>query len=78
MCVAGLVMPDEALEFLACIVTGVVLVHRARAIRYRQHNREAVGGFFSQIGNLYMVHHLWGTFKCHFHAELLYKLILFL
>uniref|UniRef100_A0A8C9YXV3 Nipsnap homolog 2 n=1 Tax=Sander lucioperca TaxID=283035 RepID=A0A8C9YXV3_SANLU len=37
----------------------VVLVCRARAIRYRQHNREAVGGFFSQIGNLYMVHHLW-------------------
>uniref|UniRef100_A0A8B9K0M7 Nipsnap homolog 2 n=1 Tax=Astyanax mexicanus TaxID=7994 RepID=A0A8B9K0M7_ASTMX len=31
----------------------------ARAIRYRQHNREAVGGFFSQIGSLYMVHHLW-------------------
>uniref|UniRef100_A0AAR2L893 NIPSNAP domain-containing protein n=1 Tax=Pygocentrus nattereri TaxID=42514 RepID=A0AAR2L893_PYGNA len=31
----------------------------ARAIRYRQHNREAVGGFFSQIGKLYMVHHLW-------------------
>uniref|UniRef100_A0A8D3CRH2 Nipsnap homolog 2 n=1 Tax=Scophthalmus maximus TaxID=52904 RepID=A0A8D3CRH2_SCOMX len=31
----------------------------ARAIGYRQHNREAVGGFFSQIGNLYMVHHLW-------------------
>uniref|UniRef100_A0A6D2XIJ7 Nipsnap homolog 2 n=1 Tax=Takifugu rubripes TaxID=31033 RepID=A0A6D2XIJ7_TAKRU len=34
-------------------------VCRARAIGYRQHNREAVGGFFSQIGNLYMVHHLW-------------------
>ncbi|XP_016334381.1 protein NipSnap homolog 2-like [Sinocyclocheilus anshuiensis] len=32
----------------------------ARAISYRQHNREAVGGFFSQIGDLYMVHHLWG------------------
>uniref|UniRef100_A0A673HA29 Nipsnap homolog 2 n=1 Tax=Sinocyclocheilus rhinocerous TaxID=307959 RepID=A0A673HA29_9TELE len=31
----------------------------ARAISYRQHNREAVGGFFSQIGDLYMVHHLW-------------------
>uniref|UniRef100_A0A671QJT6 Protein NipSnap homolog 2-like n=1 Tax=Sinocyclocheilus anshuiensis TaxID=1608454 RepID=A0A671QJT6_9TELE len=29
------------------------------AISYRQHNREAVGGFFSQIGDLYMVHHLW-------------------
>uniref|UniRef100_W5M983 Nipsnap homolog 2 n=2 Tax=Lepisosteus oculatus TaxID=7918 RepID=W5M983_LEPOC len=31
----------------------------ARAIGYRQKNEEAVGGFFSQIGNLYMVHHLW-------------------
>ncbi|PWA20329.1 hypothetical protein CCH79_00003795 [Gambusia affinis] len=31
----------------------------ARAIRYRQRNSEAVGGFFSQIGDLYMVHHLW-------------------
>lgn len=31
----------------------------ARAIGYRQHNSEAVGGFFSQIGSLYMVHHLW-------------------
>uniref|UniRef100_A0A672ZHX9 NIPSNAP domain-containing protein n=1 Tax=Sphaeramia orbicularis TaxID=375764 RepID=A0A672ZHX9_9TELE len=31
----------------------------ARAIGFRQHDREAVGGFFSQIGNLYMVHHLW-------------------
>ncbi|KAM5257929.1 protein NipSnap homolog 2 isoform 2-T2 [Hipposideros larvatus] len=31
----------------------------ARAIRFRQDNNEAVGGFFSQIGQLYMVHHLW-------------------
>ncbi|GAA6073595.1 protein NipSnap homolog 2-like, partial [Tachysurus ichikawai] len=31
----------------------------ARAIELRQQNNEAVGGFFSQIGNLYMVHHLW-------------------
>jgi len=31
----------------------------ARAINFRQHNHEACGGFFSQIGNLYMVHHLW-------------------
>uniref|UniRef100_A0A7N4PRR1 Nipsnap homolog 2 n=1 Tax=Sarcophilus harrisii TaxID=9305 RepID=A0A7N4PRR1_SARHA len=31
----------------------------ARAIRFRQDNEEAVGGFFSQIGQLYMVHHLW-------------------
>lgn len=33
---------------------------RARAIRFRQDSNEAVGGFFSQIGQLYMVHHLWG------------------
>ncbi|XP_019662051.1 protein NipSnap homolog 2 isoform X3 [Ailuropoda melanoleuca] len=32
----------------------------ARAIRFRQDGSEAVGGFFSQIGQLYMVHHLWG------------------
>uniref|UniRef100_A0A673XW33 NIPSNAP domain-containing protein n=1 Tax=Salmo trutta TaxID=8032 RepID=A0A673XW33_SALTR len=31
----------------------------ARAIEFRQQNSEAVGGFFSQIGSLYMVHHLW-------------------
>ncbi|XP_029801572.1 protein NipSnap homolog 2 [Suricata suricatta] len=33
----------------------------ARAIRFRQDGNEAVGGFFSQIGQLYMVHHLWGS-----------------
>lgn len=32
---------------------------RARAINIRQENHEAVGGFFSQIGSLYTVHHLW-------------------
>ncbi|XP_069475376.1 protein NipSnap homolog 1 [Ambystoma mexicanum] len=31
----------------------------ARAIKHRQENKEAVGGFFSQIGELYVVHHLW-------------------
>uniref|UniRef100_A0A665TEE6 Protein NipSnap homolog 2-like n=1 Tax=Echeneis naucrates TaxID=173247 RepID=A0A665TEE6_ECHNA len=31
----------------------------ARAIEIRQQNHEAVGGFFSQIGSLYQVHHLW-------------------
>lgn len=44
----------------AVCVCVCVLFLRARAISYRQHNREAVGGFFSQIGDLYMVHHLWG------------------
>lgn len=48
---------------VSCNVLSVCLwprLCRARAIGYRQHNQEAVGGFFSQIGNLYMVHHLWG------------------
>lgn len=49
--------------FFFCVDVEVALVCRARAIGYRQHNREAVGGFFSQIGNLYMVHHLWGTVR---------------
>lgn len=31
----------------------------ARAIKHRQENQEAVGGFFSQIGELYVVYHLW-------------------
>ncbi|NXP26748.1 NIPS1 protein, partial [Scytalopus superciliaris] len=31
----------------------------ARAIKYRQENQEAGGGVFSQIGELYVVHHLW-------------------
>ena len=34
----------------------------ALALRFRQDGNEAVGGFFSQIGQLYMVHHLWGMF----------------
>lgn len=37
-----------------------MLFCRARAIEIRQQNQEAVGGFFSQIGSLYTVHHLWG------------------
>lgn len=31
----------------------------ARAINYRQNNEEAFAGFFSQIGRLYNVHHIW-------------------
>ncbi|KAF2882459.1 hypothetical protein ILUMI_23684 [Ignelater luminosus] len=31
----------------------------ARAINYRRNNSEAFAGFFSQIGRLYNVHHLW-------------------
>jgi len=31
----------------------------ARAIKHRQSNNEAFAGFFSQIGRLYNVHHIW-------------------
>jgi len=31
----------------------------ARAISYRKNNNEAFAGFFSQIGRLYNVHHIW-------------------
>ncbi|XP_035780075.1 protein NipSnap-like [Anopheles albimanus] len=31
----------------------------ARAINYRQNNDEAFAGYFSQIGRLYNVHHIW-------------------
>lgn len=31
----------------------------ARAINFRQNNDEAFAGFFSQIGRLYNVHHIW-------------------
>lgn len=34
----------------------------ARAINFRQHNEEAFAGFFSQIGRLYNVHHIWCKF----------------
>lgn len=32
----------------------------ARAISFRRENEEAFAGFFSQIGRLYNVHHIWG------------------
>lgn len=35
----------------------------ARAISYRRENNEAFAGFFSQIGRLYNVHHIWGIFQ---------------
>lgn len=31
----------------------------ARAINYRRNNDEAFAAFFSQIGRLYNVHHIW-------------------
>ncbi|XP_031836527.1 protein nipsnap [Nomia melanderi] len=31
----------------------------AKAINFRRHNNEPFGGFFSQIGRLYNVHHIW-------------------
>ena len=35
-------------------------MYRARGIKSRREENEAIGGFFSHIGELYNVHHLWG------------------
>lgn len=35
----------------------------ARGINYRQTNNVAFAGFFSQIGRLYNVHHIWCKFE---------------
>jgi hypothetical protein len=36
---------------------------RARGLKSRKEKNEAVAGLFSQIGELYTVHHLWGEFS---------------
>ena len=33
---------------------------RKSGIRYRRENNEAVAGLFTQVGDLYLVHHIWG------------------
>ncbi len=43
----------------------------ARAISFRRENEEAFAGFFSQIGRLYNVHHIWG--KAQFHLYIQYS-----
>ena len=35
---------------------------RGKAILIRQKEDDAVAGLFSQIGELYVVHHIWGEF----------------
>lgn len=35
----------------------------AKAINYRTKNNEAFAGFFSQMGRLYNVHHIWCTYS---------------
>ena len=39
----------------------------ARAINFRTENKEAFAGFFSQIGRLYNVHHIWGDLLYYFY-----------
>ena len=36
-----------------------IVSHRRNGIKYRQ-PEEAVGGWFTQIGEMHIVHHLWG------------------
>ena len=38
------------------------ILFRGQAILIRQKEDDAVAGLFSQIGELYVVHHIWGEF----------------
>ena len=40
----------------------VCVCGREQGIKYRG-KEEAVGGFFSQIGQMHVVHHLWGEWS---------------
>ena len=56
-----------------------VLFTRARGIKFRQNSNEAVGGLFSQIGDMYNVHHFWGKsnmneHKYTLHADMLWHI----
>ncbi|XP_014277834.1 protein NipSnap [Halyomorpha halys] len=42
----------------------------ARAINYRRSNKEAFAGFFSQVGRLYNVHHIWCYKDLHSRKEI--------
>ncbi len=39
-----------------------VCIDRKQGIQFRK-KEEAVGGWFSQIGQLHVVHHLWGMYS---------------
>lgn len=43
-----------------------VLLDRGQAIQIRQEEDDAVAGLFSQIGELYVVHHIWGKYMVFF------------
>lgn len=45
----------------------------ARAINYRKNNDEPFAGFFSQIGRLYNVHHIWCKYFMPFVRNLLLR-----
>lgn len=71
-------MLKNAVAYSSSVV--VVVLCRARAIEFRQQNQEAVGGFFSQIGRLYMVHHLWGERTLHhdcFYSSIIYDSVFY-
>ena len=42
-----------------CIIHANCVCSRARAIRIRKSREDGIGGFFTQIGPLYVVHHIW-------------------
>ena len=61
---------NKALLFLCCLTSNILSdqylfpFSRGKAILIRQKEDDAVAGLFSQIGELYVVHHIWG--ECSF------------
>ena len=51
-------------------------VYRENGIKYRKD--ESVGGWFSQIGEMHQVHHLWGMSKCIYNANLILCMTLYI
>ena len=51
-------------------------VSRENGIKYRKD--ESVGGWFSQIGEMHQVHHLWGMSKCIYNANLILCMTLYI
>jgi len=54
-------LPENKPPSFLCFSFKYVFHCRGQAISIRQ--KDAVGVFFSQIGKLYQVHHVWGEFK---------------
>ena len=52
-----------AFNLVLHITNNAFCLQRARGIESRRENNEPVGGFFTQLGEQYVIHHLWGRYR---------------